>query len=162
MSKMNKGRIISWMLVASWMLVIFSFSAEEGKISSSRSRQLTKAVTQYSAQLPDKVKKNINSTKLIELIIRKGAHVLEYLILTILLLFALSRSRLKKRNSYILAASLAILYACIDELHQSFTPGRDGRVSDVFIDSIGVILGLFLFFISGYLKRMVFEKRKLV
>ena len=37
---------------------------------------------------------------------------------------------------------LAILYAVLDELHQSFVPGRGATMSDVGIDSIGAGLGI--------------------
>ena len=34
------------------------------------------------------------------------------------------------------------LYACSDEFHQAFVPGRVGQFSDVLIDMIGVLLGV--------------------
>ena len=47
----------------------------------------------------------------------------------------------------------AALYACSDEFHQTFVPGRAGRVGDVLVDSAGVLLGLALFFLIGKLVR---------
>jgi VanZ family protein len=37
---------------------------------------------------------------------------------------------------------IAILYAATDEFHQSFTPGRTPRVTDVMIDAAGAAMGM--------------------
>ena len=37
-----------------------------------------------------------------------------------------------------------ILYAITDEVHQLYIPGRSGKWQDVCIDSIGVLLGIFV------------------
>lgn len=48
----------------------------------------------------------------------------------------------------------SFLYASLDEYHQTFTPGRGGRIGDIIIDSIGAAFGcLAIFFI-------VFNKKK--
>lgn len=64
----------------------------------------------------------------------KGFHVLEYAILTFLLLRASRRP--------ILALGIAATFAMLDEFHQTFVPARGGRLSDVGIDLCGVLLGL--------------------
>ena len=42
----------------------------------------------------------------------------------------------------IFALFLGIEYATIDEIHQLFVQGRAGQIIDVFIDSIGILLGI--------------------
>lgn len=37
---------------------------------------------------------------------------------------------------------LAVLYAATDEIHQTFVPGRSGRVTDVLIDAAGAAVGV--------------------
>ena len=37
-----------------------------------------------------------------------------------------------------------VAYAVTDEIHQTFVTGRAGRVSDVAIDAVGVLLGILL------------------
>ena len=37
---------------------------------------------------------------------------------------------------------IASAYAATDEIHQLFVPGRSGQVSDVLLDSAGVLAGL--------------------
>ena len=57
---------------------------------------------------------------------------------------------------------IGILYAASDEFHQSFSPGRTPKVTDVYIDTLGVILGilLVLFIREAYYKCITKEPRK--
>lgn len=52
------------------------------------------------------------------------------------------------RNAFL--ASLA--YAVSDEVHQLFVPGREAAVSDVVIDTIGILLALVLIWVSKHMK----------
>ena len=72
-----------------------------------------------------------------DLILRKGAHLTEYAILMILLL--------RTRIPVWLALLLGVLYASSDEWHQTFVEGREGRPRDVLIDSVGLLIGLWVF-----------------
>ncbi len=45
-----------------------------------------------------------------------------------------------------LAAAAAFLYACSDEFHQRYVPGRMGSFRDVAIDSAGIIAMGFIIF----------------
>lgn len=75
--------------------------------------------------------------------LRKGAHVVEYFVLGALL-FRLFRFHFP-RNSHIVSAGvvlLSMLYAFSDEAHQLFVFGRQGRVSDIGIDAVGVFAAL--------------------
>jgi len=75
-----------------------------------------------------------NQIHLLDFILKKTAHMLEYGILT----FLLFRSfKFKKLETSLL---LALSYAFTDEIHQLFVPGRGGRISDVFIDLLGIII----------------------
>ena len=49
---------------------------------------------------------------------------------------------IKRKNQICISAILGILYAISDEIHQSFTPGRGPKITDVFIDSLGVFFGI--------------------
>lgn len=61
----------------------------------------------------------------------KGWHVLEFFVLTLLVLRTGVRVRM--------AALIALCLAAVDEWHQTFIPKRGGLVSDVLIDSIGIV-----------------------
>ena len=78
-----------------------------------------------------------------DLILRKAAHILEFAILAVLLIrVGLRKERgLNKRLVYVVALVFGILYAVMDEYHQTFIIGREGVLTDVLIDSLGVMLG---------------------
>lgn len=79
-------------------------------------------------------------TSLGSLLWRKAAHVGEFFVLT-LLSYRLFRLRFRENAIAILfAALLALAYACSDEFHQTFVPGREGKLPDVAIDAIGILL----------------------
>ena len=74
---------------------------------------------------------------------RKGAHVVEYAVLS--WLFFRMFSAFFRRNSHGAAAGTvlsSLLFAFSDEAHQLFVSGRHGRVSDVGFDAIGILFGI--------------------
>ena len=75
-------------------------------------------------------------------------HILEFLVLSLLLSYAIKKSKFKnfeKNKAIILVILFCIIYAASDELHQFFVPGRICSVSDFIADSIGVVIGGFLY-----------------
>jgi VanZ family protein len=72
-------------------------------------------------------------------------HIPLYGFLTFFLVRALAGGR--KSNSrfrYALTAFIAIGTAILDELNQSYIPHREGSITDVLLDVIGISLALFL------------------
>ena len=49
------------------------------------------------------------------------------------------------KKAYAIAFVLSVIYAVTDEIHQIFVPGREGKISDVVIDSSGSFFGIGLF-----------------
>jgi VanZ family protein len=76
---------------------------------------------------------------------RKGAHVAEYFLLQLLFLRILLAGRNgssanKKRILISLSAFLfSFIYALTDEFHQLFVFGREGKISDVGVDLVGIL-----------------------
>ncbi len=82
-------------------------------------------------------------SSLLDLLLKKGSHFAEYFVLAVLLHHALGpRFPWGARARYVVAWSIAVLYAATDEFHQSFVPGRTPSHLDVMIDASGAILGL--------------------
>jgi VanZ family protein len=79
-------------------------------------------------------------------VLRKCAHVTEYAILGFLLLRAIGRE--------LPALVVGILYAASDELHQHFVHGRHASAVDVLIDSVGLLIGIFV------VQRLVLQSRR--
>ena len=84
----------------------------------------------------------------------KVAHLLEFAALAFLLslgYFTSLRSSLKTKVLLIFVSGLIL--GALDEIHQSFVPGRQSDPWDVIADILGIALGIFLYW---YLA----EKRK--
>ncbi len=80
---------------------------------------------------------------LLDLILKKAAHMIEYGILAFLLWRALSRGRgTLSWSALVTAFVVSVLYAASDEYHQSFVPGRNGTPVDVGIDAVGALVAL--------------------
>lgn len=84
-----------------------------------------------------------------DVVLRKLAHVTEYALLTALWCWALAPSL--RRRALPAAVLIAFLYACSDELHQTFVDGRHGTPVDVAIDSVGIAIASLL--IDRFLRR---------
>lgn len=72
-------------------------------------------------------------------VIRKIAHMTLYAILA----FCAACSQIKPSFKKVLL--FCACYACTDEFHQLFIPGRSGEIRDVCIDSLGACIGFLLF-----------------
>ena len=70
---------------------------------------------------------------------KKLGHITVYGILTVLLFRALRLHIRNKGRALVVATIVAILYACSDEWHQTFVPGREGTFRDVAIDAVGTL-----------------------
>ncbi len=91
---------------------------------------------------------NFNNPKIVSLIVRKLAHISEYFVL-VLLSINYFKECLKKHIG--ISIIFSILYACSDEFHQLFVSGRGASITDVFIDCIGIIIGMAIY--------LIFKKR---
>lgn len=88
----------------------------------------------------------IEQLGVLDLILRKIAHISEYAVLSALLFRAFkTTTKLSYNKIYLYTVSLCILYAISDEIHQHFVPGRNCRILDIVIDTVGVILGIVLY-----------------
>lgn len=97
---------------------------------------------------------------LVDFIVKKSAHFVEYAILALLLYRALiNTTRLSKKKAGMLTVLFIVFYGISDEYHQSFTPGREPAIRDILIDSLGGATSLFL--IWKYLPKMPAELKKL-
>lgn len=70
-----------------------------------------------------------------EVVIRKLGHFTGYALLTAAWIWALAG---RVPRPLLLAAALAFLYSCSDELHQTTVEGRTGTPLDVLIDTVGI------------------------
>lgn len=143
-------RIIIILLLV-WMAFIFYNSAISGVVSNNRSSEIVNTVINGKNIIEGN---NIQKSKAVSLnykfeelnhFLRKNAHAFEYLVLAILVTTLLNSFGLKGNNSIIYIMFICLLYAVLDEFHQSFVPGRTSLVSDVLIDFIGSMIGIIIY-----------------
>ena len=145
---MKNVRTFAGILALFWMCIIFAFSAQEKEESSEVSEAISYRMVNstgilFHLHLDEEQIREIAGT--IENTVRKAAHMTEYGILSILFYIWLGKWQFGVRKRGILSIVLSALYACSDEFHQLFVPGRAGMVRDVLIDSAGAILGILVF-----------------
>lgn len=134
MAKIKK--VIPWLLVVSWMALIFYLSHQPAAQSS----DLSSGFAQIIMDVIEKIAPNKTfGFEPFHHFIRKNAHFFAYLVLGLLVANAM---RHYKGKRILVAVLICTLYAMSDEFHQLFIPGRAGQVMDVVIDSAGAVVGI--------------------
>lgn len=87
-----------------------------------------------------------------DFVVKKAAHLFEYGILATLVYRGLMGSKIEKKKAMFYSVLIAFLYGCTDEFHQSFTPGRGPKFTDVLIDTAGATI--FVYGIIGNIKKL--------
>lgn len=138
-------RVVNLLLLILWIIIIFILSNQTGSVSKSNSNIIVNA-------LYDVV--NLSKHDLIVLV-RKSAHIFEYFILFLLVYNCFKGYNVK--NIVLSSTLFCILCSIIDELHQLFILDRTGKIIDVFIDSIGIVIGLIIVEVAYGKKKKVKE-----
>ena len=143
--KINIIRIVLFILILTTFITIFRFSSQDGQTSSSLSKEVTEKVTKRINKiqnLEETERKNVLSR--IEKIIRKIAHFSLYTIVGILLMSLACTYEFTEFKRGGISFLIGLMYACLDELHQFFISERSAQMTDVMIDSMGVLFGILL------------------
>lgn len=147
----SKKRFLYLIPVIIWMIFIFYMSGKTGQESSGQSGKISLFITNLLEKVrQDPAQEMQNLQDILELVIRKAAHMTEYVILFLLSYLAtvkisMIQSRFYNRS---IAVLISLLYACSDEMHQLLVPGRSGRMIDVGIDMAGVLIVLICMILS--------------
>ncbi len=136
MKYMYNSKLIAWLGVIIWALVIFTFSAQP----------------------------NYSTGGIIwwDFVIKKTAHIVEYSIFFALFFRAVNITVNKKVFDIkiaVIVAFIVILYAGSDEYHQRFVYGRTSKLRDVGFDTFGTLLTLFTikFQKNKFLSKIIFN-----
>lgn len=144
-------KVLSIILVIIWAGFIFINSNMPGDTSETNSRVITSTV------FKDEVNKDNIATY--DYYIRKGAHIFEYLTLSVLIYNVFYIYNIKNIK-YFINCGIVGIYAITDEIHQLFIVGRSGMARDVLIDMVGYIIAtVIVLFIDYLLWRLKDEKR---
>lgn len=138
---MKKG--IFTILVVCWCGLIFWFSAQPAMKSAKMSHSIGRIVGEVlvpdfktlSPEEQEKIEEKIDYP------IRKTAHAMEYAVLGGLLVLTYGSYGIIGKKGMAYGILTGVAYAMSDEIHQLFVVGRSCQVTDVLIDSAGVIFG---------------------
>lgn len=146
--KINIIRTILVLLLIGTFGIIFGFSNQNGEKSGSISEKVTKwtiDTNPFTKNLSDE-EKQIKVEKM-HTVVRKLAHFSIYTVVGILLMSLCMTYRLKMKNRFLISLIIGFTYASTDEFHQLFIKGRSGQITDVMIDTSGVIVGILIILI---------------
>lgn len=155
-------KIVNILLILVWMATIFGFSKEEGESSSGTSRYVTEVMVDAFTNEEISTKEKEDIIENLQPVVRKCAHYTIYLIGGLLFINLFNTYNLSEKQKIIYSLILAIIYACTDEIHQYFVPGRSAKVIDVFIDSLGVLTGIVFFYIAKKVVQSIKDRQLVV
>lgn len=148
--KSKKALILSWAALFAWMCIIFYLSAQPAETSDELSKGILKTVLKafgHIFNISIKTSTDANQLGMLNHILRKFGHGIMYFVLAMLTVNAFLRTGIKGFKLHAYSFVFCVIYAITDEMHQLFVPGRGGQVTDVLIDSIGIIIGISIVFI---------------
>lgn len=127
------------------MVIIFLFSSENAEQSSESSTGFIHFIVNIINNLFNTAH-DMTITKTIEHFVRKAAHFAIYAALgfNACWMFRNLCSRAKKHTLILYSTIFSFIYACSDEIHQLFSPGRSGSFADVLLDTSGAFIGSLL------------------
>ena len=156
MSITKTNRIISVIITLLWVGVIFSFSLQPAETSSEISAGVGRWILEHL--LPGLMER-FDSMPQAQLdfwhtLLRKAGHFSEFFVLGVFSVFSARQLQLNRKKP--VAFLFCVLVASMDETIQLFVSGRSGQVSDVVLDSVGALVGMF----SIWLAKRFLQKRE--
>ena len=155
--KLNKRQIFYLIIIIIWMIIIFIFSNQLGEQSEGTSGRVTTNIINMASNIVNiESQDKENIMQILDPIIRKLAHFTIYLIGGFLIMNFANTFQTKESTKIIYSILVGIIYAGTDELHQNFIAGRSCLITDVYIDTLGIATGVFLFLLifNIYIKVM--------
>ena len=152
-------RFILMVIILMITSTIFSFSNQDAEESSGASSRVAEILIKLQPKY-----KNITDSEKKELIekyqtpVRKFAHFSIYTILGMSIVGLTCTYEISNRKREVITIIAGALYAMSDEIHQTFIQGRSGQVTDVLLDTFGVIVGTIL--VLGIIKILKNKRAK--
>jgi hypothetical protein len=158
--KLYPLRIVFAVLTVLCMVGIFMFSTDNSDASSDKSGTITETavevfVKDYDSYSPDKKLDIFNEA---EHIIRKIAHFAIFSALGFCASMTAGKRRLFSKKSGLVLV-FCFLYACTDEFHQYFVPGRSSQFTDVLIDTGGALAGMLASLMITWIVSKIVKKK---
>lgn len=151
---MNKKafRITTLSLSILSILFIFSNSLMNANTSSSKSKGVR--------ELVNSIINNLGLTfEITEHFVRKAAHFIEFMLLGIFLTLLLVAFDLVVHKNITIPLFIGLLVAVFDEYIQLYVDGRAGMVSDVVLDFLGLVTGVFFVLAIIIIKKKASQRK---
>ena len=149
------GRVVFTLALAGCIWFIFSNSMAVAQVSSASSGRVLTLLQGALRRLGHPAL----AQRLTQHVVRKMAHFCEYLLEGFLLMLCMrvySRHPLRHITVPMLGG---VLTALTDETIQLYSPGRSSQVTDVWLDSVGVLAGILTALVLMALCRLLFHHR---
>lgn len=149
------GRVVFTLALAGCIWFIFSNSMAVAQVSSASSGRVLTLLQGALRRLGHPAL----AQRLTQHVVRKMAHFCEYMLegfLLILCMRVYSRHPLRHITVPMLGG---VLTALTDETIQLYSPGRSSQVTDVWLDSVGVLAGILAALVLMALCRLLFHHR---
>ena len=160
MHKRKILKIISTIFALVWMITVFIFSSQDGTQTLNTSGAFIQVIDSTlnnvesnntnktdTVNTQDNNNKKYNYSQELQTFVRKNAHYFLYTVGGIILSVFFYAFLKNNKKIYAFAILTGMIYAMSDEFHQRFVAGRTSRITDVGIDTLGVITGTILFMI---------------
>ena len=150
-------KFIFLFLAILFLIGILFLSSQEGAESSKLSSKVTQLIIKlFIPNFNDAA--DLEGYNNIHIKIRKLAHFGEYFIFSILIFLAINKL-ISIKWGLVLMLPIYLILATLDELFQSYIPGRSGSYRDVLVDFSGALAGFVLIIIVLLIMHFV-HKRK--
>ncbi len=149
------GRVVFTLALAGCIWFIFSNSMAVAQVSSASSGRVLQLMQAALRRLGHPAL----AQRLTQHVVRKMAHFCEYMLEGFLLMLCMrvySRHPLRHITVPMLGG---VLTALTDETIQLYSPGRSSQVTDVWLDSVGVLAGILAALVLMALCRLLFHHR---
>lgn len=161
LKKVKMFRIIFIILFIGVLFAIFEFSSQDATSSRALSRKVTEilvsndaSIQAKSPQEKEKIIKTLNAK------VRKAAHFCIYTALGMLLMIIFITVKMDGKKRVIISLLIGVIYASSDEIHQIFVPGRGPQITDVIIDSSGVLVGIIIVLLFSKVYKSIKDRKQ--
>lgn len=148
-------RYFPFLILALFLLAVFGFSSQNAMTSNGISHEISVVIQKTLIKMDDRT-----SFEKIHYTVRKIAHVIEYMMLSVILASGMSKLFRRIVPALFISGIISIFIAFLDEFVQSFSIERTSKLFDVYIDITGIIAGLCAIGIFSFFRWFEAPKRK--
>ena len=149
------GRVVFTLALAGCIWFIFSNSMAVAQVSSASSGRVLTLLQGALRRLGHPAL----AQRLTQYVVRKMAHFCEYLLEGFLLMLCMRVYSRHPLGHITMPMLGGVLTALTDETIQLYSPGRSSQVTDVWLDSVGVLAGILAALVLMALCRLLFHHR---